>query len=127
MKDNAWRRGALGLALALILAWPAIGFAREVPLVTGEHWTKSSMQERKAFLIGATTIMELEQEVQGTPPPPPDKSLIDVWCRGLSHYSYDDMVKAIDTWYAGHPDKMSRPVVEVMWYELAKPSAEKKP
>jgi hypothetical protein len=127
VKDNAWRRGLVGLVLALLLAWPAGGFAREVPIITGEHWTKSSMQERKAFLIGAATIMELEQEVQGTPPPPPDKSLIDVWCRGLSHFTFDEMVKAIDDWYAGHPDKLSRPVVEVMWYELAEPNAAKKP
>jgi len=127
VKDNAWRRGLLGLVLALILAWPAIGSAREVPLVTGEHWTKSTLQERKAFLLGATTIMELEQEVEGTPPPPPDKSLIDVWCRGLSHYTIDEMVKAIDDWYGTHPDKLSRPVVEVMWYEMAKPNADKKP
>jgi hypothetical protein len=125
MREKSWP-GMLGwLVLALILAWPALGSAREVPVVTGEHWVKSTPQERKAFLMGAATIMELEQEVQGMPPPPADKSLIDVWCRGLSHFSFDEMVKAIDDWYAAHPDRLSRPVVEVMWYELAKPNAGK--
>lgn len=121
MRKQSWS----WLVLALLLACPALGQAREVPVVTGEHWLKSTPQERKAFLVGAATIMELEQEVQGTPPPPPDKSLIDVWCRGLSHFTFDQMVKAVDDWYAAHPDKLARPVVEVLWYELAKPNADK--
>jgi len=111
------------LILALVLALPAMAGAHEVPVVTGEHWLKSSPQERKSFLVGAATIIELEQEVQGETPPP--KSSIDTWCKGLSHFTFDQMVAAIDTWYADHPDKISRPVVEVMWYELAKPNVGK--
>lgn len=112
-----------GLALALLLAVPALAADYDVPVVTGEHWTKSTVQERKAFLIGAATIIELEQEVQGATPPP--TTTIDVWCKGLSAYNFDEMLAAIDRWYAANPDKVARPVVEVMWYELAKPKAGK--
>ena len=112
-----------GLVLTLLLAVPALAVDYEVPVVTGEHWMKSTPQERKAFLVGAATIIELEQEVQGDTPP--KKTTIDVWCKGLSPYSFDQMVAAIDQWYAANPDKVSRPVVEVMWYELAKPKAGK--
>lgn len=111
------------LALALLLAVPALAADYDVPVVTGEHWTKSTVQERKAFLIGAATIIELEQEVQGATPPP--TTTIDVWCKGLSAYNFDEMLAAIDRWYAANPDKVARPVVEVMWYELAKPKAGK--
>ena len=107
-----------GLVLTLLLAVPALAVEYEVPVVTGEHWMKSTPQERKAFLVGAATIIELEQEVQGDTPP--KKTTIDVWCKGLSPYSFDQMVTAIDQWYAANPDKVTRPVVEVMWYELAK-------
>ena len=107
-----------GLVLTLLLAVPALAVEYEVPVVTGEHWMKSTPQERKAFLVGAATIIELEQEVQGDTPP--KKTTIDVWCKGLAPYSFDQMVTAIDQWYAANPDKVSRPVVEVMWYELAK-------
>ena len=112
-----------GLVLTLLLAVPALAVEYEVPVVTGEHWMKSTPQERKAFLVGAATIIELEQEVQGDNPP--KKTTIDVWCKGLSPYTFDQMVTAIDQWYAANPDKVSRPVVEVMWYELAKPKAGK--
>ena len=110
-----------GLVLALFMAAPALAAAYEVPVVNGEHWVKSSPQERKSFLIGAATIIELEQEVQGDNPP--KKTTIAVWCKGLSAYNFDEMVAAIDKWYAANPDKLTRPVVEVMWYELAKPKA----
>ena len=123
MKGKSWGRVLSWLVLILVLAVPALGQAREVPVVTGENWNKSSPQEREAFLVGAATIMELEQEVQGTPPPP--KSTIDTWCKGLSHFTFDQMAAAIDKWYADNPDKLSRPVVEVMWYELAKPNVDK--
>ncbi|QAZ66649.1 hypothetical protein [Solidesulfovibrio carbinolicus] len=112
-----------GLVLTLLLAVPALAVEYEVPVVTGEHWTKSTPQERKAFLVGAATIIELEQEVQGDTPP--KKTTIDVWCKGLAPYSFDQMVTAIDQWYAANPDKVTRPVVEVMWYELAKGKAGK--
>ena len=111
------------LTLALLAAVPALAADYEVPVVTGENWTQSTPRERKAFLIGAATIIELEQEVQGATPPP--KTTIDVWCKGLSAYNFDEMAAAIDQWYAAHPDKLARPVVEVMWYELAKPKAGK--
>lgn len=123
MQRKFLRRMLGGLVLALLLAVPALAGNNEVPVVTGEHWTKSSPQERKAFLLGAATIMELEQEVQGDTPPP--KTTISVWCKGLSAYTFDEMAAAIDQWYAANPDKVTRPVVEVMWYELAKPKAGK--
>jgi hypothetical protein len=123
VKGKSVQRMLGGLVLALALALPALALANEVPIITGEHWTKSSPQERKAFLVGAATIIELEQEVQGTPPP--QKSTIDTWCKGLSHFTFDEMTAAVDKWYADHPDKIARPVVEVLWYELAKPNVDK--
>lgn len=123
MNRKSLRRMLGCLVLALLLAVPAYAVDYEVPVITGVNWTKSTPQERKAFLVGAATIIELEQEVQGNPPPP--KSTITTWCKGLSSYNFDQMVTAIDQWYAANPDKIERPVVEVMWYELAKPKAGK--
>lgn len=116
------RRLALGLFLCLTMAVSAWAADRQIPVVTGEHWVKSSPQEREAFLLGAGTIIELDQEVQGTPPAP--NSTINVWAKGLSPYTFQQMAAAINKWYADHPDKLSRPVVEVMWYELARPNCQ---
>ena len=118
-----WGLLVCGLLLSTVMAAPALAQDDRMPVVTGEHWMKSTPQERKAFLVGAATIIELEQEVQGDNPP--KKTTIDVWCKGLSPYTFDQMVTAIDQWYAANPDKVTRPVVEVMWYELAKAKAGK--
>jgi hypothetical protein len=112
--------GSLVLATALAVSVPALAADYQIPVVTGEHWTQSSPQERKAFLVGAATIIELDQEVQGTAPA--KNSTIDAWAHGLSGYTFDQMVAAIDKWYADHPDKLRRPVIEIMWYELAQPN-----
>ena len=109
-----------GLLLSTVMAAPVLAKDYEIPVVTGEHWTKSSPQERKAFLLGAATVIELDQEVQGASPA--KNSSIDAWAHGLSVFTFDQMVAAIDRWYAEHPDHLNRPVVEVMWYELARPN-----
>lgn len=114
------RRLAFGLFAALVLAAPALAADYQIPVVTGEHWTQSTPQERKAFLVGAATVIELDQEVQGATPAP--NSTIDAWARGLAPYTFDQMVAALDKWYAEHPDKLRRPVIEVMWYDLAQPN-----
>ena len=31
--------------------------AQEIPLVTGEHWTKSTEQNKKAYLVGLTNML----------------------------------------------------------------------
>lgn len=122
MKASGMRRlaGSLVLATALAVSVPALAADYQIPVVTGEHWTQSSPQERKAFLVGAATIIELDQEVQGATPA--KNSTIDAWAHGLSGYTFDQMVAAIDKWYADHPDKLRRPVVEIMWYDLAQPN-----
>ena len=118
------RQLLLGLILILGMALPALAEDYEIPVVTGVQWTKSSLGERKAFLLGAATIIELDQEVQGKTPA--SNSSIDTWARGLSHFTFDQMVAGLDKWYAAHPDKLDSPVVEVLWHEMAKPSADKK-
>lgn len=121
MKRSGMRRlvGGLVLATALAVSVPATAAEKSFPVVTGEHWTQSTPQERKAFLVGAATIIELDHEIQGGSPA--NNSAIDAWARGLSPYTFDQMAEAIDKWYADHPDKLRRPVIEVMWYNLAVP------
>lgn len=115
-----WGLLVCGLLLSTVMAAPALAQDDRMPVVTGEHWMKSSPQEREAFLLGAATIIELDQEVQGANPA--KNSTIDAWAHGLSAFTFDQMAAAIDKWYAAHPDQLKRPVVAVMWYELAKPN-----
>jgi hypothetical protein len=97
---------------------------RELPIVTGEHWTGASEQQKKSFLIGMATMIEIEQEAQGQNPPQivRDHSFIPQLSEGLSHYTITTAMQAINEWYAKNPDQVARPVMEVIWFELTLPN-----
>ena len=52
--NSNWRAVTVAACIAL---WAACGVARaqEVPLVTGEHWTKSTPEQKKAYLSASPT------------------------------------------------------------------------
>lgn len=113
------------VVIALAFCFGAVNAsAYSLPVVTGEHWVKSTEGERKAFLMGAATIIELEYQVQG-PQPPAEQTLVDTWVKGLSQYNLESLTKGIDDYYKNNPDKLSRPVVEVMWAEFTLPKVYK--
>lgn len=96
------------------------------PVVTGEHWVNASPDERLAFIAGMTTMIELEKEVQGTAPPENQRTLIPAWTSGLSRYTLKEIVAALDDVYKKQPALKSKPVVEVLWYEVAFPKPDSK-
>ena len=110
-----------GTALSAGAAMPSQGF----PVITGEHWVNATPEERLAFIAGLTTMIELEKEVQGDMPQPPQKSLIPSWVKGLSQLTLKDIVAALDGVFAKKPELKAKPVVEVLWYEVAFPDSRK--
>jgi hypothetical protein len=121
MKLHSYLRFILSACcLLLILS----GLARaELPIATGEHWTTATEREKKAFLLGFATMAKIEYEIQGTSPPPDDKTFIQLMVKGLSKYNLTSAMEAIDAWYAANPDQLKRPVIEVIWFELTLPNA----
>ncbi len=106
----------------ILLAAPGPSFAKnKMPVVNGKHWTHSTVDEKNAFLLGMGTIIKLEHEVQNGANIPDDKSLIDSWIAGFKGLTMTDIRTALDSYYATHKDKLNRPVVEVMFVEIALP------
>jgi hypothetical protein len=110
--------------MALAMAW---GYARadEVPLVTGEHWVKSSEQLKKAYLVGIANVVQLETAYASANPPSEAQSTVPRFVRGLKGQTLDSVREALDTWYAAHPDRLQRPVIETIWFELVVPGLQK--
>ncbi|GAB7078685.1 hypothetical protein [Megalodesulfovibrio paquesii] len=88
--------------------------ACDMPVITGEHWSNATAQEKVAFLAGMATIIELEQEVQGETPDT-CKTLIQSWVKGIGDVRIAEMRNKLDQWFEKHPDKKSEPVVKVLW------------
>jgi hypothetical protein len=99
--------------------------ADEVPLITGEHWTKSSEQLKKAYLVGIANVVQVETAYAGSSPPADAQSVVPRFARGLKGHTLDSVRDALDAWYAAHPDRLQRPVIETIWFELVVPGLQK--
>jgi len=110
-----WAVGAACLALAM-----ACGMARaeEVPLVTGEHWAKSTEQLKKAYLVGIVNAYQVEQAYQGVNPTFASQTTVPSFAKGLKGQTLDSVREMLDRWYATHPDLLKRPVIETIWFEI---------
>jgi len=119
-KTFKWR---LAVAPVLVAAALACGSARadDVPLVTGEHWSKSTEQLKKVYLIGLANVMQVETAYQAGKPPADDLSIIPRFARGLKGQTLDTVRDGLDRWYAAHPDRLQRPVIETIWFEMVVP------
>jgi hypothetical protein len=120
------RTAALAACMTLAIVW---GSARadEVPLVTGEHWTKSSEQVKKAYLVGIANVLQIETAYAGTSPPSDAQSVVPRFAQGLKGggHTLDSVREGLDKWYAANPDKIQRPVIETIWFEMVVPGLQK--
>jgi hypothetical protein len=128
-EDSDMKRCAVlfvALGLLVSLATPVLA-GHQMPVVTGQEWMNSSEQEKRAFLMGALTVIELEKEYAGQAETP-DKgyeghtpmvaSMSSGWVERLSPHTITEIMNAIDSYYRSNPGQIQRPVIEVMWFEL---------
>jgi len=111
------------IAVACMTLTMVCGTARgdEVPLVTGKHWTDSSEQQQKAYLIGIANVLQVEIAYEAGNTPPDAQSLVPRFAKGLKGQTLDTVRERLDRWYAAHPDQLARPVIETIWFEIVAP------
>jgi len=117
-------RAAMVMAFIAVTAW-SNARAEEIPLVTGQHWTKASAEEKKAYLIGIANVLQVESAYHSDNPPSDAHSVVPRMGRGLKGQTIDSARETLDRWYAGHPDRIGRPVIETIWFELVVPGLQK--
>ena len=118
-------RAAIAVAcMALAMVW---GSARadDVPLITGEHWTKSSEQLKKVYLIGIANAFQVEAAFHAATPPSDGQSIVPRFAKGMKGHTLDSVRDGLDRWYAANPDKLQRPVIETIWFEMVVPGLQK--
>jgi len=121
----------LRLRSAILMACMALAMlagtvrADEVPLITGEHWTKSSEEMKKAYLVGIANVVQVETAYEGANPPPDAQSVVPRFAKGLKGETLDSVRDALNKWYAAHPDRLQRPVIETIWFEMVVPGLQK--
>ncbi|MGD8956570.1 MAG: hypothetical protein PVJ03_04500 [Chromatiaceae bacterium] len=113
---------AIMLAAMSSVVWSTQPAPEDLPLVTGEHWTTADMAQKRAFLIGIGNVLEVEQAMAGDNlMAMRGRSIVPVLLNGLSGVGIPDMVSQLDSYYSGNPEQMNRPVLEVLYVEMALP------
>ena len=121
----------LQLRMALVTACMALAVAsgaaraQDIPVITGEHWTKSTDQVKKAYLVGIANFIQVEVAYEGTSPLTDAQSVVPRFVRGMKGQSLDSVREGLDKWYASNPDKLQRPVIETIWFEMVVPGLKK--
>ena len=108
--------------MAVCLAVAALGFggaatADDLALADGTAWAASTEYEREAYLVGVANMLSVEYIVQSkAEQAPTDKqSSIGRWWNALESVTINQVMAEVDAWYAANPDKMSEPVLVVIW------------
>ena len=111
--------------LAAMVLTSGMARAQEIPLITGEQWTKSSEEMKKAYLLGIANIVHIEMAFEGANPASDAQSILPRMVRGLKGQTLDSVRDGLNKWYAAHPDQLQRPVVETIWFEMVVPGLKK--
>ena len=111
--------------IALAVAFGSAARGQEVPLATGEHWTKSSEEVKKAYLVGIANIVHVELAHEGANQASDAQSILPRMVKGLKGQTLDSVRDALNKWYAAHPEQLQRPVIETLWFEIVLPGLKK--
>ncbi len=114
------RAAILVVCTTFAAAWGS-AFAQEIPIVTGELWMKSTEQVKKAYLIGIANLIQAEFAYEGASPPSDAQSIVPRMVRGMRGQTLDSVREGLDKWYTANPDKLQRPVIETIWFEMVVP------
>ena len=124
MKRVALMVASISLLLLCTAAWAGGKEDPDLVIVTGEHWTTASRDEKVAYLFGIGNMLEIEQAMQGKNPAKliRDHSLVPVLIKGLSGLSTNKLREKLDQWYKKRPGQLNRSVIEVLYTEFALPN-----
>jgi hypothetical protein len=111
------------LALAVI---GTTARAAEIPLVTGEQWTTSSEETKKAYLVGIANLVSVERAYSASNPAGDAQTFVPRFSKGLQGQTLDSVREGLNKWYAANPARLQRPVVETIWFEMVVPGLQKK-
>ena len=99
--------------------------AAEVQMITGEQWTQSSEAVKKAYLIGLANMIQVQTAYHGANPPTDAQSFIPRLAKGMQGQTLDGVRENLDRWYAANPTRLKRPVLDIIWFEMAVPGLKK--
>ena len=104
------RRFPLFVAAALLAAWPAAA----QPILT-------SVEQQRAYLVGVSNVISVGAAWDAKNAPGAEQTFSRTAQRALKHSNTEEAIRLVDSWYRANPTQLSKPVLSVVWREIAKP------
>jgi hypothetical protein len=101
-----WRLAAAA-CVTLAMTCGSAG-AAEVPLVDGALWMKSSLEVKKAYLVGLANVVQVEAAYHADNPSLAESGFSPRVARGMKGQTLNSVMETLDQWYAAHPEQMQR-------------------
>lgn len=118
---------ALILALTAVLLFGGQALALEKvsgtkgDMLSGKTWQLLSIEGKRAYVLGAGEIVQIEKELIAKHPHLKKDSFSEKFAEALEGIPIDDIVSGIDTFYRENPDALADPVMGVIWDTMIKP------
>ena len=113
----------VGMAGLLGLIGLSSVYAEDVTLVDGNIWASTSQAEKVAYIVGAGNMLEVEfafQKQTDNPPADDQTTATRFWSK-LDDVGVDDLIRAVDAFYADNPGERTKPVLVVVWNLYVEP------
>jgi hypothetical protein len=101
-------------------AGPAVE-AAQTRFADGNDWTKSSEEQKQAFLFGIANAISVAVGWDARHVPQGQTTFSRRAAAGLGGVSLGEAIRRVDAWYGANPGKLNTPVVAVLWIDIAKP------
>lgn len=88
---------------------------------TGEHWSKATDTERRAYVLGILNMAMVEYQLTG--PKPKHRTTVPHLIKALDGMAVPQIVETVDAYYKANPDKQQQPIIEVIWFQMVAPKA----
>jgi hypothetical protein len=87
----------------------------------------SSDDVKKAYLVGIANLLEIETAYAGSNASAGDQDLAPRFAKGMQGQTLDSVRQELDSWYTAHPTMIQHPVIETLWFQIARPGLNKQP
>ncbi|SNS73058.1 hypothetical protein SAMN06295912_1144 [Sphingomonas laterariae] len=105
------------LPIALLAAAPA---QAEVRQVDGHLWTKSTAEQKQAYLVGVSNVLAVNHALQVKKGTADDQAPLSQYLRAVDAESMATIQQRLDSWYASNPSRLDTPVLGVFWMGVVK-------
>jgi hypothetical protein len=123
---SPWRT-LLSLTFLALIMMGNVARADEIPIVTGQQWTTSSVEAKNAYLVGIANLIDVERAYYARTGQTGNQEIAPRFAKGMQGQTLDGVRQGIDNWYAANPTMIQHPVIETIWFEMVLPGLQKNP